>query len=119
MYGLQVLDNEHYLRFAKQLHPYSAFGPTTIFSPIQEDYLCPDSKASPNKPRTIKGQNLLIKNHLDQSTHLTNQESVLDVDFANFNILKKMLSHSYFIEFLEQIFINLHPKYVKSVCGVL
>jgi hypothetical protein len=64
--------------FRAELHPHSAFGPATVFLSSKSTYVQIPTPTHKHEPRTAKGQNLLITNHLDQSIYVTNQEQVLE-----------------------------------------
>jgi hypothetical protein len=64
--------------FRADLHPYSAFGPATVLLSSKSTYLQIPTPTHKHEPGTVKGQNLLITNHLDQSIYGTNQEQVLE-----------------------------------------
>jgi hypothetical protein len=58
----------------EQLHPYLTFGQTTIFRRFKT-YLFPFSQALwKHETGIVKGWNLLIANHLDQSIHQINHD---------------------------------------------
>jgi hypothetical protein len=52
--------------FKAELQPYSAFGPATVFLSSKSTYLQIPTPTHKHEPGTVKGQNLLTTNHLDQ-----------------------------------------------------
>jgi len=69
------------------------------------------SQASPIDMKTeiIKGENILIKIHLDQSFHTSNQEKLLNYGHQ----WAKILAQSHFITPNQhQLYIILHPKHI-------
>jgi hypothetical protein len=77
--------------FRAELLPYLAFGPATVFLSSKSTYLQLPTPTHKHEPGTVKGQNLLITNHLDQSIYVANQEQVLDSAgaFASLSILNR------------------------------
>jgi hypothetical protein len=57
----------------------------------------------------VKGEDILIKNHLDQSFHTSNQEKWLNYGYH----VLKLLAQSHFITPNQhQLYIILHPKHI-------
>jgi hypothetical protein len=57
-----------------QLCPYSTFGPAPIFLPFKISYFLIPNPTHKHELGTLKDQNTLIINQLDQSIHLPNQD---------------------------------------------
>jgi hypothetical protein len=63
--------------------PILIIWPYKRFLPFEITYLLIPSPRYKHEPRIVKGQNLLITNHLDLSIHMTNQEQVFRL-YCNF-----------------------------------
>jgi hypothetical protein len=62
------------------------------------------------KTEIVKGKNIFIKNHLDQSFHTSNQEKLLNYGH---HVPKVILAQSHFITPNQlQPYIILHPKHI-------
>ncbi len=70
--NVKLISNFQIVSFKEQFYPYLAFALATIFFTSKNTYLFLPSLTHKHETKIIKSQNLLITNHPNQLTYVTN-----------------------------------------------